>query len=408
MTAMVILSLHVCTTVNAAELNLDDFPYKYYYEIGATDSYSNNYNYIVAISTHSLVDIGHSGNYSYYALDLNTRLKYTISKSSSHKYFGISASQNANVYILTYSSINGWELHLPWMMYGNGNYIITWDITKTKFATTVPSGMPEITIKNIDEAIKNVLNGTTQTTTEAQNLQAGLATDYTSYQNGDISPQTLQVSVDNTVDSLNNLNNNTGNTLADLIAIQNGLTYAQTVQDKINADEIIATQTVTASVQTNINGYVTQANNAYSKFIAGEITQSFAINYIQKQITNLNNMIGNQATTAADIAAVNAAINTVQNTSNSVHNYKELNKSISKKAQQSDTDELNYINGLQSETTSQLQDFAPSQTMNSQQQTEVKNNLLNLIWDNELIKMILPLAGACMIICVTLGIKYKL
>lgn len=405
---MVISFPRVCTTVDAADLNLDDFPYKYYYEISPNDSYINNYNYIVAISTHSLVDISHSGSYSYYALDLNTRLKYTISRSTSHKYFGISASNSANVYILTYSSINGWELHLPWIMYGNESYIITWDITKSQFSNTVPTGMPEININNIDDSIQNVLNGTTQTTTEAQNLQAGLATDYSSYQNGDISSQTLQVSVDNTVNSLNTLNNNTGNTLADLIAVQNGLTYAQTVQDKINADEIIATQTVTPSVQTSINGYVTQANNAYSKFIEGSITQSYAISYIQKQIIRLNDMIGNQATKAADIAAVNAAINTVQNTSNSVHNYKELDKKISKKAQQSDSDELNYINNLQNETTSQLQDFAPSQKMNSQQQTEVKNNLLNLIWDNELIKMILPLAGACMIICVTLGIKYKL
>lgn len=398
----------VCTTVDAAELNLDDFPYKYYYKIASTDSYINNYNYIVAISTHSLTDISHSGSYSYYALDLNTRLKYSISRSSSHKYFGISATTHANVYILTYSIANGWELHLPWMMYGNGSYIITWDITNSQFINTVPTDMPEITINNIDDAIQNVLNGTTATSTQAQNLQAGLATDYSSYKNGDISSQTLQVSVDNTVDSLNTLNNNTGNTLADLIAVQNGLTYAQTVQDKINADEIISTQTVTNTVQTKINKYVTDANNAYSKFISGEISQSYAINYIQKQITFLNNIIGNEATTAADIAAVNAAINTIQNTSNSVHNYKELNKEISKKAQQSDSEELNYINNLQNETTSQLQDFAPSQQMNSQQQTEVKNNLLNLIWDNELIKMILPLAGACMIICVTLGIKYKL
>ena len=405
---MVISFPLVCTTVNAAELNLNDFPYKYYFELSSADTYSNNYNYIVAISSHPLSDVSHSGNYSYYALDLNTRLKYTISRSSSHKYLGISATQNANVYILTYSSINGWELHLPWMMYGNGSYIITWDINQSSFSTSVPSGMPEITITNIDDEIQKVLNGKTETSTQAENLQASLSTDYTSYKNGDISPQTLQVSVDNTVDSLNTLNNNTGNTLADLIAIQNGLTYAQTVQDKINADEIIATQTVNADVQTSILRCVKRANNAYNQFIAGTITQSEAINTIQQQIITLNSMISVHATGAADIASINAAINTLQNTSNSVHNYTELDKSISDKSQKSDETELNYINNLQSETTSQLQDFAPSKQMNTQQQNEVKNNLLSLIWDNELIKMILPLAGACMIICVTLGIKYKL
>ena len=396
----------VCTTVDAADLNLDDFPYKYYYKIASTDSYINNYNYIVAISTHSLTNVSHSGSYSYYALDLNTRLKYTISKSTSHYYFGISSTKEANVYILTYSIANGWELHLPWMMYGNGSYIITWDIVQSKFTTSVPSGMPEITINNIDDAIQNVLNGTTQTTTQAQNLQAGLSSDYEAYKNGDISSQTLQVSVNNTVSALNNLNNNSGNTLADLIAINNGLTYAQTVQDKINADEIIETQTVSSSVQTNINGYITQANNAYSQFIAGDLTQSEAINTIQQQIINLNNMIGNQATKAADVAAVNAAINTVQNTSNSVHNYSELDKNVSDKVQQSDQEELNYLNSL--ETTSTIQDMSPSQKMQTQAQSGNVQPLLSVVWDNELIKIILPLTAGFLVISVALGRKFKL
>lgn len=406
MTVTAILCPLGSITINAEELNLQDFPYKYYYEISSTDGYSNNYKYIVAISTKRLTDVYATGNYQYGATDLNTRLKYTNVKSSL-PYLGISISSNSYIYILTYS-INGWEIHLPWSMYGNGNYLIAWDIKSENYSTTIPNGMPEITISNIDNVLQNILNETTQTTTTAINLQNNLAQNYNSYKTGDITPEALQISVDNTVNQLNNLNNNSGNTLADLIAVNNGLTYAQTVQDKINADEIIETQTVSTTVQTNINGYITQANNAYNQFISGEKTQSEAIELIQQQIINLNNMIGNQAKTAADVAAVNAAINTIQNTSNSVKNYSELDKTISDKSQTSDKEELNYITDLQEETSQSLEQLAPSNSLDKTQMEKVNQNVFMLIWDNTLIKMILPLAGVFMLISILLGIKYKL
>ena len=267
------------------------------------------------------------------------------------------------------------------------------------------AGITEETILNI---VNESINSTTQTTTQAQSSQASLATDYQSYQEGSLSAQSLQVSVDNTVTTLNNLNNNTSNTLADLIAVNNGLTYAQTVQDKINADEIIETQTVTSTVQLNINGYINQANTSYNEFTSGTKTQSEAIEVIQKQIINLNNIItSGQAKTAADVAAVNAAINTVQNTSNSVHNYAELDKTVSDKSQQSDNEELEYIGNLQSETTSTLEDLSISSTLDSNDTGEAKN-IFTIVWENKAVKMFLPIAACFMIICIVLGAKYKL
>ena len=235
-----------------------------------------------------------------------------------------------------------------------------------------------------------------------------LASDYQNYKEGSLSAQSLQVSVNNTVDTLNTLNNKSGNTLADLIAVNNGLTYAQTVQDKINADEIIATQTVTSTIQLNINGYINQANTAYNDFTSGTKTQSEAIEVIQQQIINLNNIItSGQAQTAADVAAVNAAINTVQNTSNSVHNYSELDKTVSDKSQQSDEEELNYIDGLQSETTSSLEDLSISKSIDNSDTNEAKN-IFSIVWENKAVQMFLPIAACFMIISIVLGSKYKL
>ena len=269
----------------------------------------------------------------------------------------------------------------------------------------LPAGITEETILNI---VNESLNKTTQTTTQAQTAQGSLSADYQSYQNGSLSPQSLQVSVDNTVQTLNNIRDNQGNTLADLMAINNGLTYAQTVQDKINADEIIATQTVTSTVQLNINGYINQANNAYNDFTSGIKTQSETIEVIQQQIINLNNIItSGQAKTSADVAAVNAAINTVQNTSNSVHNYAELDKTVSDKSQQSDNEELNYITNLQEETTSSLEELSISNSINSSDSDEAKN-IFSIVWENKAVQMFLPIAACFMIISIVLGAKYKL
>lgn len=261
---------------------------------------------------------------------------------------------------------------------------------------------------NIQDIINESLNSTTETTTTANSLQNGLAQDYTSYQNGDISSQGLQVSIDNTVENLNNLNNTNTNTLADLVAIQNGLTYAQTVQDKVIADEIIDTQKVSSSVSQNISGYITQANNGFSEYSSGTKTQSETITLLQQQIINLNNMITNgQAVSSADISAVNSAVNTVNGIINNVGSYSDMDKSVSESVQQSDQEDIDYLNQLVGETTSQIQDMSAEQQFQTQQKTESQNVLLS-IWDLEILKRLVPICSVFMVICVALGIKYRL
>lgn len=422
---MVISCLPVCTTVNADQISTTEFPYQVYIpeinEIWISKSKIKQFA-LAGASNSPLYVRGNDG----------VQIKITTTYQS-NAYWCPEVEYNRTGFKLVYLDNVGWSAYTlartwrqsyadtynGYIFEKQGTYLKDYNVTVSSKQNNI-EGAKSYSIGSInidgslsEEEINNLinesLNSTTQTTTQAQAIQGSLSNDYQEYKNGNLSSQSLQVSVDNSIGTLNSLNNNTGNTLADLLAVNNGLTYAQTVQDKINADEIIATQTVTSTVQLNINGYINQANTAYNDFTSGTKTQSEAIEAIQQQIINLNNIItSGQAQTAADVAAVNAAINTVQNTANSVHNYAELDRTISEKSQQSDNEELNYIGDLQSETTSELQDFAPSKQMNSQQQNEVKDNILSLIWDNELIKMILPLAGACMIICVALGIKYKL
>lgn len=359
MIGMVLSFLPVYTTVNAEQISTTEFPYQVYIpdlnEIWISKSQIKQFTLAGASSTKLYVrspdgiQISTNSTYqedAYWCSEVeNNRTGFKLVYVDN---VGWSAYTLAKTWRHSYNNYTGYIFEKQSTYLQNYNVIVSSkqkSITGAKSysvgAINIQGSLTEADINNL---INESLNNTTQTTNQAQNAQASLATDYESYKNGNLSSQSLQVSVDNTVYTLNNLNNNTGNTLADLMAVNNGLTYAQTVQDKINADEIIATQTVTSTVQLNINGYINQANTAYNDFTAGNKTQSEAIEVIQQQIINLNNIItSGQAQTAADVAAVNAAINTVQNTSNSVHNYAELDKTISDKSQQSDTEELNYI-----------------------------------------------------------------
>lgn len=423
MIGMVLSFLPECITVKAEQISTTEFPYQVYIpeikEIWISKSQIKQFT-LAGASNSKLYVRGSDG------VQISTNSTY-----QEDAYWCPEVEYNRTGFKLVYVANVGWSAYTlakTWRHAYNNytGYIFEKQSTYLKnYNVTVSSKQKSITgaksykvgsiniegslsEQDINNLINESLNSTTQTTNQAQNAQASLATDYQNYENGNISPQTLQVSVNNTVDTLNTLNNKSGNTLADLIAVNNGLTYAQTVQDKINADEIISTQTVTSTVQLNINGYINQANTAYNDFTSGNKTQSEAIEVIQQQIINLNNIItSGQAQTAADVAAVNAAINTVQNTSNSVHNYAELDKTVSDKSQQSDTEELNYIDGLQSETTSSLEDLSISKTINNSDTNEAKN-IFTIVWENKAVQMFLPIAACFMIISIVLGAKYKL
>lgn len=421
---MVISCLPVCTMVNADQISTTEFPYQVYIpelnEIWISKSKIKQFS-LTGASNSPLYVRGNDG----------VQIKVTTTYQS-NAYWCPEVDYNRTGFKLVYLENVGWSAYTlartwrqsyadeynGYIFEKQGTYLKNYNVTVSSQQNSIEGAksysVGSINIEgslsedDINNLINESLNKTTQTSNQAQNAQASLSTDYEKYKNGNISSEALQVSVDNTVDILNTLNNKAGNTLADLIAVNNGLTYTQTVQDKINADEIIATQTVTSTVQLSINGYINQANTAYNDFTSGNKTQSEAIEVIQQQIINLNNIItSGQAETSADVASVNAAINTVQNTSNSVHNYAELDKTVSDKSQQSDNEELEYIGNLQSETTSTLEDLSISSTLDSNDTGEAKN-IFTIVWENKAVKMFLPIAACFMIICIVLGAKYKL
>lgn len=256
-------------------------------------------------------------------------------------------------------------------------------------------GITEETIINI---VNDSINGTTGTTSEANQIQTIINNYYTQYQNGGITQEEMQQAIADAIAQLNNLNDSDSNTLADLMAINNALTYAQTVQEELL---LRPSTSVTQAVQTILQA----VSELVQQYQNGTVEQAQAMQELRGYAYQLSQlMTGNLS--VSDVEVINAGTNVVNNFIDIIANNSELDKEISEKAQQSNDEELEYLESL--ETTSSIQDLAPSQSMKAQAQSSGMQNLLTVLWDNALIKIVLPLTAGFLVISVALGRKFKL
>lgn len=260
--------------------------------------------------------------------------------------------------------------------------------------SSLPQGLTEDVIRDI---IDEQLNTQTAAGQTAQTIINNTTNQYNLYLAGDIDSTTMQQNVKSNIDTLSDL---TPSTLLDAMQINNGLTYNQTIQDQL-------LNTASGNVQTMINGYQNTINSAITNYQNGTTSQQDTVNIINQAITNLNNMIINgTASTTADVNAVNAAINAANANLDSVTGYKDVSQEASDKSQKSDQAELDYLEELTAETTSTVEQLAPSKNFTSGQTGEAQE-VLDLIWENEFVKRLLPMCAGFMVVCVVLGIRYK-
>lgn len=388
----------VCITVNAGSVN--DFPYRKYIV-------NNGTYYALIISKKSISTCTVSNTTNIISLD-----NAITASGDSNSYYCTARTDNT-AYVLLYDDLTGWSVHYP-SMYKSSNGVIQnnyllYTTNKSESYDTAPAGFPDIDIKSFDsilDEMDDILNATTSTTTEANKIQNNLAGSYKDYQNGNITSDQMQSNVTSARDQLNNLNSNANNTLADLIAINNGLTYADTVQDVINADNIIATQKPSANVTNTITGKTNEANKIQQQYTAGDIPQSDAVTVINQYVTQLTQLITPESTTA-DITAINTAISTINGIRDSIAHDSDLDQDISDSAQNSNKEEIDYLDDLTSETTASISDISADKQFNDTQKQSA-NNIIALVWDNEILKRLVPICAIFMVVCVTLGVKYRL
>ena len=266
----------------------------------------------------------------------------------------------------------------------------------------IGEGITEETIINI---VNNSLNATTETTTQANQIQTNINNYYTSYQNGGISQEEMQQYVDAALADLRNLNNNSSNTLADLIAINNALTYTQTVQQEI----LLRPST---SVTTSVQNILQAVSNLVSQYQNRTVTQAQAMQELRGYAYQLAQLMNGELS-VSDVEVINAGTNVVNNFIEIISNNSELKKEVSELSQQSDKDELDFIESI--ETEQSIEDLAPSKIYIQGQTATADNNdgvsiteLFQAVWNNALVKILIPIFAGFSIVAVVLGRKYKL
>ena len=262
-----------------------------------------------------------------------------------------------------------------------------------------------LTEEKILEIVNSSINATTNTYNEATSIYNTITNNYTLYKEGKLDKETLQANLTQAINQLNELNNNTGNTLADLMAINNALTYAQTIQQELL---LKPSTSVTTSVQTILQA----VSNLVQQYQAGTVAQAQAMQELRGYAYQLAQLIQSD-TTISDIEVINTGTNVVNNFIEIISNNSELNKEVSDRSQMSDKDELDFIESI--ETDKSVEDLAPSKIYLQGQVSTTDNNggetvqdLFKAVWDNALVKILVPIFAGFSVVAVVLGRKYKL
>ena len=390
------------TTVKANGLNIDDYNYQYYCE---TESDNTDYRYIVAISNYELDSLYTSGEFK----DLNNNLLESLPLGDylGYKYRSNKPVYDLNFYVLVYSDVNGWICKLPWIgnTTSNNTTYLADGYLYDNFTEKIPTSMPEVVITDLKSAINEAINNTTNTYNEATSIYNTIKNNYTLYQKGDIDKATMQANLTQAINQLNELNNNTGNTLADLMAINNALTYAQTIQQELL---LKPSSSVTTSVQTILQA----VSNLVKQYQSGTVTQEQTMQELRGYAYQLAQLLTTDIS-ISDVEVINTGTNVINNFIEIISNNSEFNKDVSDRSQLSDQEELDFIESI--ETEKSVEDLAPSKIYIQGQASTTDNNtgetltdLFNAVWNNAIVRIMVPIFAGFSVIAVVFGRKYKL
>lgn len=184
----------------------------------------------------------------------------------------------------------------------------------------------------------------------------------------------------------------------------------------VNIDDLInEILNSTTEVSTQANSYVTNITNIYNTYKAGGITLDEAQEQVKQNIGALSEIASTPTATLKDAVNVTNALTygqtvndtLLQDSERAFWETRDIKQNISKDAQTSDQSEIDYLNTLINETTKQISELSPSDNF-TQEQISTASEIVTGVWENPIIKKIIPLAACFMVICVALGIRYKL
>lgn len=269
------------------------------------------------------------------------------------------------------------------------------------FNTSLPPTMPEVTIGlgDIEGIINDALNATTSVTTQALTINQNINNTYNTYQSGGITQAEFNAQMEQYRNQLESLNESTGATLADQMAVNNALTNLDiTINQQVN--------NVSPKLMTLLETIRSNISSIFNQYSLGNSTQSNAIKQIKTHINDNLLKATNQYTSIADREAINGTIEYANSLINAIGSYSDLEQDISDAAESSDKAEKDYLDSLTSETTASIQELSPKDSF-SDAEIGTAQEVLSIIWNNKLVKRLLVICGCFMVVCVVLGIRYK-
>lgn len=259
------------------------------------------------------------------------------------------------------------------------------------------------TINDLPEDIGFNEDSLTSVGEEANTIKTTIDTAVSDYEAGTITVTELQTTIDEQTAQLDNLS---PSGIADLIAInnaQNSITIAQeTVTQNILTDNL----NVSADLVSKLRTLRSNVSSVYTYFKNGYYTQQESMDKLRGYI-NTAYGYALSYTSDADQNAVQAAIDQIKSYVDIIASYTDINPDVSESAQQGEQQEKEYLESLVTETTVSIEQLSPSQSLTGEQ-ISVTTEILQGVWENPIVKKIIPLCACFLVICVALGIKYKL
>lgn len=171
----------------------------------------------------------------------------------------------------------------------------------------------------------------------------------------------------------------------------------------------------TTEVTTQANVYITNITNVYKSYSAGNITLEDAKAEVEENVDSLSDLAQEPTATLKDAITVQNGLTygqivndtLLQEQEQAYWNERDIDESVSQEIQNSDQAEIDYLNELIAETEKSISELSPSQDF-TQQQIQTASEIVEGIWENPIIKKLIPLAACFMVVCVVLGVKYKL
>lgn len=171
----------------------------------------------------------------------------------------------------------------------------------------------------------------------------------------------------------------------------------------------------TTTVTDQANVYITNITNVYNSYTSGSITLEDAKAEVEENVDSLSDLAQEPTATLKDAITVQNGLTygqivndtLLQEQEEAYWNERDIDSTVSSKVQQSDQEEIDYLESLIAETEKTISELSPSKEF-TPQQISTASEIVEGVWENPIIKKLIPVAACFMVVCVVLGVKYRL